>query len=105
MVTDGLGWHADHMEHWSGLPFEAFPGTLNVEVGLAAAERLRRAMPHVLHSDGRHWPYILGSLRGVQVAVTESRARPAQVEVLAAVRLRDLPLATGDRVTILLADL
>lgn len=102
VVTAGVGWHANHMEQWSELPFDPFPGTLNVEVGSDVAERLRLFMPHELHWNNRRWPYIFGSLSGVRVAVTESRARPSEVEVLAAVRLRDLPLHNGDRITIFL---
>jgi CTP-dependent riboflavin kinase len=104
-VADGLGVHHMEMSQWSGLPFRAYPGTLNVDVGLEVAADLLARMPHVHYSFNREWPFVFGTLNGVDVAVTESRAKPWQVEVLAAVRLRDLPLTNGDRVTIVLTDL
>lgn len=103
-VADGLGVHHMEMSQWDGLPFRAHPGTLNVNVGRKVAKGLLARMPHVHHSFGREWPFVLGTLNGVEVAVTESRAKPWQVEVLAPVRLRGLPLENGDRVTIILHD-
>ena len=104
VVADGLGVHHMEMSQWDGLPFKAYPGTLNVDVGKDVAADLLARMPHVHYSFGREWPFVLGTLNGVDVAVTESRAKPWQVEVLAAVRLRDLPLANGDSVTIVFDD-
>lgn len=103
-VANGLGVHHTDMRQWAGLPFVAYPGTLNVDVGRDTARMLLARMPHVLHVFRREWPYVLGTLNGVEVAVTESRAKPWQIEVLAAVRLRDLPLRNGDVVTIVLRD-
>ena len=105
IVADGLGVHHMEMSQWDGLPFKAHPGTLNVEVGELVAADLISRMPHKLMKFDREWPYVLGTLNNVFVAVTESRAKPWQVEVLSAIRLRDLPLRNGDPITIFLRGL
>lgn len=102
IVANGLGVHHKEMRQWNGLPFKAYPGTLNVKVGRTVAAELLALMPHKFVEYDRDWPYVLGTLNGVPVAVTESRAKPWQIEVLAACRLRDLPLHNGDRITIFL---
>jgi CTP-dependent riboflavin kinase len=44
----------------------------------------------------------MGTLRGVPVAVTDSETRRDEVEVIAPIRLRSLPLHNGDTVEIVL---
>ncbi len=103
-VTTGKGWHSKHMEHWHVLPFAAFPGTLNVEVGEDQVAVMLEGASLGADAEGRRFPYRMGTLNGIEVAVTDSGAVPSEVEVLAAVRLRDLPLDDGDTVTIILSD-
>jgi hypothetical protein len=102
LVKTGKGWASADMSPWNSLPFTAHPGTLNVDIG---RENVRAFMSTVRDTKeylGRIYPYRMGTLNGIPVAVTNSGIEPDQVEVVCGVRLRDLPLADGDTVHILL---
>jgi CTP-dependent riboflavin kinase len=101
-VVKGFGWHRHNMEPWEALPFKAYSGTLNVKVGTQQVTEFLDGVTGWIEHEGRFHPYRMGTLRGIPVAVTDSATKPAEVEVLAPIRLRDLPLRDGDEVTIVL---
>ena len=103
-VTTGLGWHKNNMGPWKVLPFKAYPGTLNVEVGKRRVQKFVATTTRRAESKVRSNPYRMGSLNGITVAVTDSDTEPDQIEVIAPVRLRDLPLRDGDTVSIMICD-
>jgi CTP-dependent riboflavin kinase len=104
VVRTGKGWASGDMGQWRVLPWTPHPGTLNVEVGEEAVAEFMARVSTWSPYKGHDHPYRMGILAGVEVAVTDSGIEPAQVEVVAPVRLRDLPLEDGDTVTILLRD-
>jgi CTP-dependent riboflavin kinase len=103
IVRTGLGRAAADMGPWVDLPFDSYPGTLNVELGEETVEAFLRTVIRCAHYRRRWYPYRFGSIGSVPVAVTDSQTEFSQVEVIAPVRLRDLPLEDGDTVTIVLA--
>lgn len=100
-VTAGEGWHSRNMGQWEVLRFRPFPGTLNVTVGVeqVAELRARRGRSTVFdHVEFFWWPC---SVRGVVGVVTWNEGcAEGVVEVVAPVRLRDLPLSDGDVVEV-----
>jgi len=100
--VSGYGWHSEHMEHWECLPFKAYPGTLNVKVGRSQVKKMLLGAHLCTYVEGVEAPYRMGTLNGIEVAVATSGVAPTQVELVAAVRLRDLPLFDDDIVTIIL---
>jgi CTP-dependent riboflavin kinase len=101
-VVKGMGWHRHNMQPWKALPFDAYSGTLNVKVGKKQVTEFLDGVTDWVHYEGRWHPYRMGTLRGVQVAVTDSKTRRDEVEVIAPIRLRSLPLFNGDTVEIVL---
>jgi CTP-dependent riboflavin kinase len=100
-VVSGEGWHSKHMEHWDVLPFAAFPGTLNVAVGNDAVEEMLKRSGESVVRDGVAHRYWFGFMGDVEVAVTWNvGCAPGVLELLAPVRLRDLPLSDGDTVEV-----
>lgn len=104
VVRSGIGMASQDMGPWVGLPFVPYPGTLNVELGEDVVDEFLRTVTTCAHYRRRWYPYRMGTLNGVPVAVTDSQTEFGQVEVIAPVRLRDLPLSNGETVTILLED-
>jgi CTP-dependent riboflavin kinase len=92
------------MEHWECLPFKAYPGTLNVKVHRSQVKKILSYAHLYTYVDGVKAPYRMGTLNGIEVAVCGSGVAPHQVELVAAVRLRDIPLSDGNLVTIILDD-
>jgi CTP-dependent riboflavin kinase len=103
-VVKGMGWHRHNMQPWKALPFAAYSGTLNVKVGRKQVTQFLEGVTDWIEHDGRWHPYRMGTLRGVPVAVTDSETRRDEVEVIAPIRLRSLPLRDHDIVTIVLDD-
>jgi CTP-dependent riboflavin kinase len=101
-VVKGMGWHRHNMEPWEALPFDAYSGTLNVKVGKKQVTEFLDGVTDWIEHEGRWHPYRMGTLRGVAVAVTDSKTRRDEVEVIAPIRLRSLPLFNGDTVEIVL---
>jgi CTP-dependent riboflavin kinase len=101
-VVAGFGWHKNNMQPWRRLPFKPYPGTLNVKVGKKHAKEFMESVETWIEHNGRWYPYRLGTIAGVPVAVTNSESKSDEVEVLAAIRLRNLPLSDGDIVSIAL---
>ena len=104
VVSTGKGWASRDMGPWQFLPWKPHPGTLNVEIGDDNVAEFLSKVRHWSYYNNRKYPYRLGKLNGVDVAVTDSGVRPGGIEVVAPVRLRDLPLNDGDTVTIMLDD-
>jgi len=102
-VRSGIGRASADMGPWVRLPFEPYPGTLNVEIGEETVEAFLGTVTTCAHYRRRWYPYRFGTIGSVPVAVTDSQTEFGQVEVIAPVRLRDLPLQDGDTVTIVLA--
>lgn len=100
-VVSGEGWHSRHMEHWAVLPFTPFPGTLNLYVGEQTVERMLQREGGSVVRDGIAFRYWFGSVNGEPVAVTWNvGCEVGVVEIVAPVRLRDLPLDDGDELTV-----
>lgn len=100
-MVSGEGWHSQHMEHWGVLPFEAFEGTLNLFVGDAAVAGITAQEGKITVGGGVQFFWWPGTLQGVDVVVTWNvGCAPGVVELVAAVRLRDLPLCDGDVVEV-----
>lgn len=100
-VVSGEGWHSQNMEHWSVLPFDPFPGTLNLYVGNRAVTAMLKRQGESVVRDGVEFRYWFGSFEGNPVAVTWNvGCEPGVVELVAPVRLRDQPLVDGDRVEV-----
>jgi CTP-dependent riboflavin kinase len=92
------------MEHWECLFFKAYPGTLNVIVGKSQVAKMLSGAHLFTYVDGVKAPYRMGTLNGIEVAVCASGVEPSQVELVAAVRLRNIPLSDDDTVIIILDD-
>jgi len=92
------------MEHWECLPFKAYPGTLNVKVHTSQVKKMLSGAHLFTYVDGVKAPYRMGTLNGIEVAVCASGVEPSQVELVAAVRLRNIPLSDDDTVIIILDD-
>jgi hypothetical protein len=101
-VRTGKGWASADMSPWRQLPFAPHPGTLNVDIGRENVRAFMTTVRETTHYKGRVYPYRMGTLNGLPVAVTNSGLEPNQVEVVCGSRLRDLPLVDGDTVHILL---
>jgi CTP-dependent riboflavin kinase len=100
-VVSGEGWHSRNMEHWGVLPFAAFPGTLNVAVGDGAVEMMLKRSGGSVVRDGVTYRYWFGFVGDVEVAVTWNVGCALGVlELVAPVRLRNLPLSDGDTVEV-----
>jgi CTP-dependent riboflavin kinase len=100
-VVSGEGWHQKNMGHWKVLPFKAFPGTLNIEVGAEAVARLLERDGNVTVGKGVDFLWWPARFRGLDVAVTWNvGCAPGVVELVASQRLRDLPLTNGDVVEV-----
>ncbi len=103
-MVSGHGWHSKHMEHWKCLPFKAYPGTLNVIVGKSQVAKMLSGAHLFTYVEEVKALYRMGTINGIEVAVCGSGVEPTQVELVAAVRLRDIPLSNGDTVIIILDD-
>ena len=84
--------------------FKAYPGTLNVIVGKSQVAKMLSGAHLFTYVDGVKAPYRMGTLNGIEVAVCASGVEPSQVELVAAVRLRNIPLSDDDTVIIILDD-
>lgn len=100
-VVSGEGWHSHNMKHWAVLPFEPFPGTLNVFVGEDAVEEMLKRSSGSVIRNRVAYRYWFGSVGEVDVAVTWNvGCAPGVLELVAPVRLRDLPLEDGDTIVV-----
>jgi CTP-dependent riboflavin kinase len=100
-VTSGEGWHSDNMRHWKVLPFAPFPGTLNLRVGHETVDRLRARPGRSVMFRHVEFFWWTCRVRNVTCVVTWNvGCEPGVVELVAPVRLRDLPLEDGDVVEV-----
>jgi CTP-dependent riboflavin kinase len=102
-VCSGEGWHSENMRQWRRLPFVPFPGSLNVWVGDRQVEQLQQVPGRKVTFKGVDFYWWPCTVRGVAGVVTwNAGCVPGVVEVVAPVRLRDLPLIDGEIVEVLL---
>lgn len=102
-VTPGKGWHSQNMRQWSRLPFDPYPGTLNVRVGHKQVDKLRARPGRKVLFKGVEFYWWPCTVAGVDAVVTWNfGCEPGVVEVVAPSRLRDLPLTDGQIVEVVL---
>jgi CTP-dependent riboflavin kinase len=75
-----------------------------VRVGKSQVAKMLSGAHLFTYVEGTKALYRMGTLNGIEVAVCGSGVAPHQVELVAAVRLRKLPLSDGDTVIIILDD-
>jgi CTP-dependent riboflavin kinase len=89
------------MLQWATLPFVPYPGTLNVWVGDGQVEQLRARPGTLVTFKGVEFYWWPCGVEGVPGVVTWNRGcAPGVVEVIAPLRLRDLPLVDGQTVEV-----